>query len=64
MLIDDININEKVMTEVIYYYMWWRKLHCMMNKKSLNTNLYQIQLSFEKFKCDEFEFKIDFKIVI
>ncbi len=35
-----------------------------MNKKSLNTNLYQIQLSFEKFKCDEFEFKIDFKIVI
>ncbi len=35
-----------------------------MSKKSLDANLYQIQLSFKKFKCDEFEFKINFKIMI
>ncbi len=64
MLVNDINIDEKVITEIIYYYMWWRKLYCMMSKKSLDANLYQIQLSFKKFKCDEFEFKIDFKIII
>ncbi len=64
MLVDDINIDEKVVTEVVYYYMWWRKLHCMMSKKNLNANLYQIWSSFKKFKCDEFEFKINFKIII
>jgi len=64
MLVDDINIDEKVVTEVVYYYMWWRELHCMMNKKNLDANLYQIRSSFKKFKCDEFEFKINFKIVI
>ncbi len=52
MLVNDINIDEKVVTEVVYYYMWWRKLYCMMSKKSLDANLYQIQLSFKKFKCD------------
>ena len=64
MLVNDIDIDKKVVTEVVYYYMWWRELHYMMNKKSLDANLYQIQSSFKKFKCDEFEFKIDFKIVI
>ncbi len=64
MLVDDINIDEKIVTEIIYYYIWWRELHCMMSKKSLDANLYQIQLSFKKFKCDEFEFKINFKIMI
>ncbi len=64
MLVNNINIDEKVVTEIIYYYIWWRELHCMMNKKNLNVNLYQIWLSFKKFKCDEFEFKINFKIII
>ncbi len=64
MLVNDIDIDEKVVTEVVYYYMWWRELHCMMSKKSLDANLYQIRSSFKKFKCDEFEFKINFKIII
>jgi len=36
----------------------------MMSKKNLDANLYQIRSSFKKFKCYEFEFKIDFKIII
>jgi hypothetical protein len=36
----------------------------MMNKKDLDANLYQIHLNFEKFRCDDFDFKINFSIVV
>jgi hypothetical protein len=36
----------------------------MMSKKDFNANLYQIHSSFEKFRCDDFDFKINFLIII
>jgi hypothetical protein len=64
MLVGDVDIDGKVVTEEAYYYMWWRGLHCMMGKEGLDADLYQIRPSFEKFRCDGFGFKVDFKAVV
>lgn len=46
------------------YYKWWRGLHCLMGDEGYANGLYLVRPSFERFKCEEFGFKLDSKTVI
>ena len=67
MWIDDetMNVNEvRVEFEKDdYYYKWWRELHSLMSKKKLNAKLYEHRSSHEKFKCENFDFKITYRAI-
>lgn len=62
--VGDVDIDGNVVTERVYYYMWWRGLHCMMGKEGLDADLYKIRPSFEDFRCEGLIFKVSFKAVV
>ena len=62
--VGDVDIDGVAVTKAGWYYMWWRGLHCLMGKEGLDADLYQVRPSFERFKCKDFGFKIDYMAVV
>ncbi len=64
--VEKMNIDKMIImqNETDYYYKWWRDLHCLMSDERFRKQMYLIHFSYETFHCDEFNFKMKYKIVM
>ena len=64
--VEKMNIDEMIImqNETDYYYKWWRDLHCLISDEKFKKQMYFIHLLHETFHCDEFNFKMKYKIVM